>query len=128
MRLLLDTHALAWWLLDDQRLPTRTREIIADPENEIVVSAVSAFETATKFRIGKWNEIGPLALAFEEIVVAQDFAILPISARHASRAGLLPGDHRDPFDRLLAAQAEIEGLCLLTNDPRLGNFGTSVLW
>jgi len=128
MRLLLDTHALAWWLLDDPRLPTHTRELIANPENEIVVSAVSAFEAATKFRIGRWNDIGPLAMAFEEIVAKQDFSILPISAHHASRAGLLPGSHRDPFDRLLAAQTEIEGSYLVTNDPRFADLGVRVIW
>jgi PIN domain nuclease of toxin-antitoxin system len=128
MRLLLDTHTLAWWLLDDLRLPSRTRALIADRENEIFASAVSAFEVATKFRIGKWNDIGPLAIAFEEIVATQNFVVLPIAASHACRAGLLRSSHRDPFDRLLAAQTEIEGLHLVTNDPKFENFGTRIAW
>lgn len=128
MKLLLDTHALAWWLLDDGRLSIRARDLIGDPENQIFASAVSAFETATKHRLGKWPEIGPLTAAFEEVVTAQHFAIIPISAAHAGRAGNLPGTHRDPFDRLLAAQAQIEGLALLTNDRRLGDFHVETVW
>ena len=128
MRLLLDTHALAWWLLDNPRLPERTRNLIAEADNEVLVSAVSAFEVATKFRIGKWNDIGPLAMAFEEIVSAQDFALLHVSANHASRAGLMRGAHRDPFDRLLAAQTEIEGLQLVTDDARFRDLGTATIW
>jgi PIN domain nuclease of toxin-antitoxin system len=128
MRLLLDTHTLAWWLLNDERLSARARDLIGDPENRIFASAISAFETATKHRLGKWPEIGPLTAAFEEIVTSQDFTIIPVSATHAGRAGALQGAHRDPFDRILAAQAQIEGLGLLTNDRRLGSFGIDTIW
>lgn len=128
MRLLLDTHTLAWWLLDDPRLSTKARNLLKDPDNELFVSAVSAFEAATKFRLGKWPEAGPMATAFEEVMRAQRLPVALITSRHAARAGLMAGAHRDPFDRLLAAQADIEGMVLVTNDARFAEFGTSTVW
>lgn len=128
MRLLLDTHVLAWWLIQDRRLSRRAAELIADPHNEVWVSAASAFETATKFRIGKWEEVRPLAMAFEPAAEAEGFLMLDISARHASAAGLLPGPHRDPFDRLLSAQALTEGMSLVTTDTMLADFGVQIVW
>ena len=128
MKLLLDTHALAWWLLDDKRLSARARDLIGDPENQIFASAVSAFEAATKHRLGKWPEIGPLTTAFEEVIVGQNFGIVPISARHAGHAGALRWDHRDPFDRILTAQAQIEDMGLVTNDRRLAGFAVDIIW
>lgn len=128
MNLLLDTHAIAWWLLDDSRLSRRVGALIADTRNNVHVSAVSAYETALKHRLGKWPEIGPLAGAFEQIVAAEGFKLLPVTGRHAARAGLLSAPHRDPFDRILAAQAEIEDLTLATNDGRLADFGTPTVW
>lgn len=128
MRLLLDTHALAWWLLDDPHLPLRVRELIANPDNDVFASAVSAFEAATKYRIGKWNDIGPLATSFEATMTSLGYPVLNISATHAGRAGLMAGDHRDPFDRLLAAQAEIEEMALVTNDPAFEMFPVQSVW
>ncbi|WP_375567702.1 type II toxin-antitoxin system VapC family toxin [Oceaniradius stylonematis] len=128
MRLLLDTHTLAWWFLDDPKLSRRARDLIADTDNEVFVSAVSAFEAATKFRIGKWNDIGPLAVAFEPTMLSLNYPVLSISAAHAGRAGLMAGDHRDPFDRLLAAQAEIDGLALVTNDRQFTLLGSRTIW
>ena len=128
MRLLLDTHALAWWLLDDRRLPSRVHDLIADPDNEIWASAVSAFEAGTKYRIGKWRDIEELALNFEQAVRAENFGLLAISAAHASCGGLLGGSHRDPFDRLLAAQSLIESLPLVTNDPAFQAFAVETVW
>lgn len=128
MRLLLDTHALAWWLLNDASLSARVFGLMRDPGNPVFVSAVSAYETANKHRLGKWPEVGPLAGAFEQIVIAEGFQLLPISGRHAARAGLYPPTHRDPFDRMLAAQAEIEDLALVSNDRWFAEFGTRVVW
>ncbi|MEC5290249.1 type II toxin-antitoxin system VapC family toxin [Aurantimonas sp. C2-6-R+9] len=128
MRLLLDTHTLAWWLLDHPRLSATIRNLLKDTDNAVFVSAVSALEAATKFRLGKWPEVGPMATAFEEVMRDQDLPIIPIAARHAARAGLMDGAHRDPFDRILAAQAEIEDLVLATNDPRFTDFGTKTVW
>ena len=128
MNLLLDTHALAWWLLDDARLSTRVASLLADARTNVFVSAVSAYETALKHRLGKWPEIGPLAGAFEQIVAAEGFKLLPVTGRHAARAGFFSAQHRDPFDRILAAQAEIEDLTLASNDGRFAEFGTRTVW
>lgn len=128
MRLLLDTHALAWWFLDTPQLPTRIRDYIIDPDNLIVVSAVSAFEASTKFRIGKWDDAGPLATAFEETMISLGYPVLDVTARHATRAGLLPGEHRDPFDRLLAAQALVEDFVMVTNDGAIKELGAEIIW
>ena len=128
MNLLLDTHALAWWLLDDTRLSTRVAGLIADAETNVFVSAVSAYEAALKHRLGKWPQAAPLAGAFEQIVSAEGFKLLPVTGRHAARAGFFDAAHRDPFDRILAAQAEIEELTLATNDARFADFGTRTVW
>jgi PIN domain nuclease of toxin-antitoxin system len=128
VNLLLDTHALAWWLLDDKRLSARVAGLVADAATNVFVSAVSAYEAALKHRLGKWPEVGPLAGAFEQIVAAEGFKLLSVTGRHAARAGLLSALHRDPFDRILAAQAEIEELTLATNDGRFEDFGTRTVW
>jgi PIN domain nuclease of toxin-antitoxin system len=128
VNLLLDTHALAWWLLDDSRLSTRVAGLLAGAGTNVFVSAVSAYEAALKHRLGKWPEIGPLAGAFEQIVAAEGFKLLPVTGRHAARAGFFSAPHRDPFDRILAAQAEIEELTLATNDRRFPDFGTPTVW
>ncbi|MEX6507659.1 type II toxin-antitoxin system VapC family toxin [Jiella sp. M17.18] len=128
MRLLLDTHALSWWLFGNRRLPPRVAQLIGGEAEEVFVSAVSAFELATKYRLGKWPEARTLVEGFEALVGAQDFKILPITARHGLHAGLLAGDHRDPFDRLLAAQASLEGLTLVSIDRAFRSLGVSALW
>ena len=128
MKLLLDTHALSWWLFGSRRIPPRVSKLIGGDAEMVFVSAVSAFELATKFRLGKWPEARPLVEAFDALVGAQGFEILPITVRHSLRAGLLAGDHRDPFDRLLAAQASLEGLNLVSVDHAFGSLGIVPLW
>ncbi|MGF7006944.1 type II toxin-antitoxin system VapC family toxin [Aminobacter sp. BE322] len=128
MRLLLDTHALAWWLEDSPRLSRRLAELLGDTDHQVFVSAVSAYEATLKHRLGKWPEVGPLVSAFEEIVVGQGFSLLAITARHATRAALYAAEHRDPFDRMLAAQAELEGLALATDDRHSPHFGITTIW
>lgn len=128
MRLLLDTHTLAWWLEDSPRLSRRLAEMLGDTEHEVFVSAVSAYEVALKHRLGKWPEVGPLVSGFEEIVLEQGFSLLTIAAKHATRAALYEVEHRDPFDRMLAAQAELEGLALATNDTHCPRFGITTIW
>ena len=128
MNLLLDTHALAWWLLKDSRLSQKVYGLIADPKLAVWVSSVSAFEMATKFRIGKWSSVGVLVHEFEMAIRAEQFAFLPVNAAHALRGGLLAGDHRDPFDRLLAAQSLVEGYSLVTNDQVFKEFGVETIW
>ena len=128
MRLLLDTHALLWWLDGDRRLSRKARAAIGDEDNALFVSAASAWEIATKARLGKL----PGAVAVAEDVVgsvsAQGFSSLDITVLHAQRAGRLPGAHRDPFDRLLIAQAQLEDLTLVSKDEVFDAYGVMRLW
>ena len=128
MRLLLDTHALLWWLDGDQQLPDLARSLIASERHQILISAASAWEIATKVRIGKLPGAVEVADRFGEIMIDQGFATLPITIEHARRAGLLPGEHRDPFDRMLIAQAQIENLTLLSNERLFDQFCVQRLW
>lgn len=128
MRLLLDTHTLLWWLTNDERLSLRARALIAQESNEVFVSAASAWEVATKQRIGKLDEVPEAASRFAELVAADGFIPLPITQLHGLRAGGYEVAHRDPFDRMLAAQAELESLVLITRDPVFETFGTETVW
>ena len=128
MRLLLDTHALLWWWTDDPRLLGVARDAIANPENEIWVSAASAWEIATKDRLGKLELLPNLTLRFNDLIEQSRFRLLAIDASHALLAGSLRQDHRDPFDRMLAAQAQIENLHLVTTDRAFETFGTPIFW
>jgi PIN domain nuclease of toxin-antitoxin system len=128
MRLLLDTHALLWWFMADAQLPKRVRRAILDETNEILVSAASAWEVATKHRLGKLPEAREAFPRFEELVNADGFSFLPVSHRHGLRAGSYVVTHADPFDRMLAAQAELDGLLLVSRDPAFSRFPVQVLW
>ncbi len=127
-RLLIDTHALIWWWTDDPRLSQVARDAIADEANEIFVSAASAWEVATKHRLGKLADVPEAARRFAELVDADGFVPLAIDQRHALRAGSWPTEHRDPFDRMLAAQAEQENLTLISRDEAIAAFGCRMLW
>src|SRR5205823_609935 len=115
MKLLLDSHALIWFLAGSPRLPQRLRQTLA--EAEIVISAVTAWEITAKAARGKWPEAAPIAAMFDDLLQTHDYTALPITIRHAQVAGFLPGPHRHPFDRMLAAQAQVEALPLVTADP-----------
>jgi PIN domain nuclease of toxin-antitoxin system len=128
LKLLLDTHALIWWLLGDEALSRRAREAIADEANEVAISAASAMEVATKFRIGKLPEAALLAQDFEAIIADQGFAELPISVHHARLAGEMNIPHKDPFDRLLIAQALAEDMMLVSNEALFDSFAVKRLW
>jgi PIN domain nuclease of toxin-antitoxin system len=128
MRVLVDTHAYFWWATNDPKLSRVAREVIADGDNSIFISAVLTWELATKARFGKWPEGKRVADGLTEVMTEQAFEPLPITLHHARLAGYLPARHRDPFDRMLAAQSEIEGLSLITADPIFSAFGTHVLW
>ena len=128
MRVLLDTHALLWWLAGDSNLSINARHAIADPANEIFVSAASAWEVSTKFRIGKLPGAGPLGVDFAREVRQQGFVALAISLEHAQVAGALVGDHRDPFDRMLIAQAREEKMALVSNDAAFDAFDVQRVW
>lgn len=127
MRLLLDTHALLWWFTDDSRLSTNARNAVMDEANAILVSAASAWEIATKQRIGKLG-LPEAVSRFDELVTDNGFEHLPVIYRHSLLAGDYDVPHRDPFDRMLAAQAELESARLVTRDPAFEQFGSDRLW
>lgn len=128
MRVLLDTHALIWWLFDDPQLPPAAHEAIKNPRHEILVSPVSAWEIATKHRLGKLPEAGDLPERFEHYVTAARFRELPVLISHALAAGRLPGPHKDPFDRMLIAQAQAERIGIVTGDAVFADYGARVIW
>jgi PIN domain nuclease of toxin-antitoxin system len=128
LRLLLDTHALLWWLAGNRALSGRAIEAIDAAENQVFVSAVSAFEVATKFRLGKLPEGELLARDFEVVVEAQGFDPLPLDAAHGRVAGALAPIHKDPFDRLLIAQALREDLFLVSNEVLFDGYGVRRFW
>jgi PIN domain nuclease of toxin-antitoxin system len=128
VRLLLDTHAFLWWLAGDDALSAAARSAIADEGNGIFVSAASAWEITTKHRIGKLSGVAAIAGDLEKAIVDQGFRGLSISLRHGQVAGALPGPHRDPFDRMLIAQAMQENLVLVSNEQIFDAYGVGRLW
>jgi PIN domain nuclease of toxin-antitoxin system len=122
VKLLLDTHVFIWWLGDDSKLSARVRKLLADTDNEIFVSSVSAFEITTKFRLGKLPSAASFVNDIAELVTRAGFRDLPLTTAHASRAGLFSNPHRDPFDRLLAAQCLVEGTPIASIDAVLDTF------
>ena len=127
MRLLLDTNVLFWWVLTPDALTSIARDSI-DAADEAYVSAASAWEIATKVRIGKWTDAKILIDNFGQHLATAGLLALPVTIEHARHAGLMPGMHKDPFDRLIAAQAILEGMSVVTADPKLAEFGTSLIW
>jgi len=113
---LIDTHALLWWLFNDPKLCNISRDILKNPQNNIFVSSASAWEIATKHRIGKMPEAEELLANYEILLKEIDFTELSVSTKHALKAGSIEIDHRDPFDRMLMAQAEIEAMPIITYD------------
>ena len=123
MRLLLDTHTFLWWLIDVSKLTAVTRTAIADPGNDVFVSAVTGWEIAVKKARGKLTAPDNLSAMIEE----KGFRHLPLTFHHAEQAGRLPMHHRDPFDRFLIAQAQAEGLTRVTRDARIRRYGIHTL-
>jgi PIN domain nuclease of toxin-antitoxin system len=126
VRLLLDTHALAWWLVDSVALPTSARAVIADPTNDVWASAVSGYELVSKQRLGKLQP--PLAEELAAMIRRAALPVLALTLDHAVAAAALPGPHRDPWDRLLMAQARLEKLTLVTVDGVFREYGLATLW
>ena len=117
-RLLLDTHALLWWLSDDAQLGEETRRAISNPRNQVYISAASTWEISIKKTIGKLSAPDDM----DAIVEDEGFDKLPITLFHGEQAGLLPEHHKDPFDRMLIAQAQAEGLIIVTNDKKIARY------
>ena len=126
IKVILDTHIFLWWLFDDSRLPVKLREYIQNIENSIYVSAASIWEIATKFRLGKLPEAGVVAKKVPAWVEKAGFLPLSITPEHAQLAGSWTVLHRDPFDRMLAAQAKVEKMPLASIDKAMNQFPIEV--
>jgi PIN domain nuclease of toxin-antitoxin system len=125
---LLDTHALLWWLSDDPALTQTARKIIGETKNTLIVSAASAWEVATKVRLGKLPTGADLVSDFAGQIAREGFELLAISAEHGIRAGLLPGPHKDPFDRMLIAQSQAENTPIISNEAVFESYGVRRVW
>ena len=128
MRFLLDTHALLWWLNDYKRLSRDAREAAEDDMNVLYVSAASAWEITTKHRLGKLPGAEALAEDIAGSIALEGFEELPILVGDAARAGALPGPLKDPFDRMLIAQALSRGLVIISNEAIFDRYGIRRLW
>ena len=128
MRLLMDTHAFLWWVVNDRKLSQAARRAIADDDNDVLVSAVSAWEIATKHRIGKLPEAESLVGNIIGAVDDQGFDGLSITVEEAARAGALAGPLRDPFDRMLIAQASLRNLVVISNESLFDEYGVQRIW
>jgi PIN domain nuclease of toxin-antitoxin system len=128
MKALLDTHTLLWWLDGDERLSAVARDWISAAPHVVLVSAASAWEIATKVRIGKLPNAVEVVARYRECLNEQGFTPLAISSDHALRAGSLPGPHRDPFDRVLIAQAQAENVPLISNEVLFDDYGIRRIW
>jgi PIN domain nuclease of toxin-antitoxin system len=123
MRLLLDSHTLLCWLEESPILSAEAYEAIAEPDNDVVVSAATVWELEIKRAIGKLEAPGQLVRQ----ITAEEFEPLPITLEHGASAGKLPLHHSDPFDRILIAQAQVEGLTLVTRDPNFSLYAVATL-
>ena len=128
MELLLDTHAFLWWFAGNEWLSRPARQSISDGENDVLISAATAWEIATKHRDGRLPDADVLALDIPGAIALQGFAELPITVDDAARAGALPGPHRDPFDRMLIAQAQARNLVIISNELTFDRYGVRRLW
>lgn len=128
MRVLLDTHAFLWWLSGSERLSGPAFETIDNPDNDILVSAASAWEIATKYRLGKLPGAEAVALDVAGCIDGQGFQELAVTVRDGERAGRLPGPHRDPFDRMLIAQAMGQDLSLVSAEKVFDGYGVNRIW
>ena len=128
MRLLLDTHAFLWWYEGNSRMSLPARQAVDDDSNEVLVSAASAWEIATKHRLGKLPGADPITFDLPGAIADQGFEELPVSVTDAARAGALPGPHRDPFARILIAQALSRDLLLISADAAFDQYHVRRLW
>ena len=127
MNLLLDTHALLWWMTDDPALGARARDAIADAGNGVWVSAASVWEIAIKAALGRLQLPGPIAEVLPSVLADNDFSPLPITVDHALRVSELPPVHADPFDRILIAQAITQSLTIVTADAAFARYAVAIL-
>jgi PIN domain nuclease of toxin-antitoxin system len=128
MRLLLDTHVLLWWHDQPVRLTEAAYGAISDPGNDVFLSVVNGWEIQIKAQLDKLTLPKPLRMLFQEEQATNGFGLLPVTLEHVYTLDSLPLHHRDPFDRLLIAQAHREGLTLVTHDPKFAAYSVSLLW
>ena len=128
MRLLLDTHAFLWWASEDPALSATARRQIESPRNDVFVSPVSAWEIVLKAGLGKLTTPSPVDEFIPEQMARNRFDVLPLSITHVLQVSHLPEHHRDPFDRLLVAQAMVEGLSFVTGDQHMSRYDVRVVW
>jgi len=128
LRALLDTHTLIWWMTTDPHLSKPAHALIKNRDNSSLVSAVSAWEIATKVRLGRLPAAADLIRNFVEDLTRERIEILAVTAEHGIRAGLLPGPHQVPFNRMLIAQALAENVPIVSNDRALDGYGVNRLW
>ncbi|MEM0898451.1 MAG: type II toxin-antitoxin system VapC family toxin [Pseudomonadota bacterium] len=127
MAFLIDTHVLAWWLLIPDALSSTVMSLL-ETEEAVFVSAITAYEMAYKFRLGKWKAIEPITSQFEKIIESQGVESLAVTSNDALRAAMFSSDHRDPFDRMIAAQALERDYAVVTKDPVMDQFGIKTVW
>ncbi len=128
MRVLLDTHAFLWWINDDARMSERAREVFSDGDSELMFSVASSWEMAIKMGLGKLTVSGELGSYLSTRLAENAMEVLPISLGHTVGVTELPDHHRDPFDRLLVAQALAEDLLIASADPQIARYPVEVLW
>ena len=128
MKLLLDTHAFLWWLAGDDALSAAASRAIANEDNTVFVSAAFAWEITAKYRLGKLPGVAAIVANLDAAISDQGFSGLAVSVRHGQAAGALPGPHRDPFDRMLIAQAMLDQLILVSNERPFDTYGVARLW
>jgi PIN domain nuclease of toxin-antitoxin system len=128
LRILLDTHAFLWFILDDPQLSVQADSLISDSNNEVAISPASYWEIAIKISIGKYSLPEPYAIFMEREISLNNFLILPIEPKHTAVITTLPFYHKDPFDRLLVAQALVEDLLVISADAVLDQYGIKRIW
>lgn len=128
MRVLIDTHALLWWLSDDASLSRPARKAMSETGNVLLVSAASAWEISTKVRLGRLPGAEELAADFQGFMLREGFTTMDITAEHGIRAGMLPGPLRDPFDRMLISQAQAENVSIVSNERIFETYGVRRVW
>ena len=128
MNLIVDTQVFLWWLVDDHALSERARDLMRDAGNTLYLSAVSAWEIAVKAALGRLELRGEPSTVVPEQMAANSIEPLPVQISHALQVYSLPAHHRDPFDRMLVAQSQIEGLPILTSDANIGHYDVEVVW
>jgi PIN domain nuclease of toxin-antitoxin system len=127
MRILLDSHVFVWFVIGSRRCPASIHDLVSRSDVRAYVSAATAWELATKFRIGKWPEAGSIVTNLRHVLTTLRFEPLPVTLEHGRVAGLFDSAHKDPFDRMLAAQSQIEAMPLVTVDPKFATFGIETI-